>query len=147
MSLAYLCRHVSILRPKLRNLCIPSILCDYEQLNIDREVKVFKAISLCKINKMSETNDYTYVFKFSWYESKRHTISHSDMYFLPLINEKVDWFFDKYCCNLMRVQLIRVKKTSQYYKVALENMAIPHLVHSNKHNVFKNLQWGTGKTT
>ena len=61
------------------------------------------------------------IFKCSWYESKRHRKSHSNMYFKEL--KDTLWVFDRYEYNhgLARVELIKVSKNTNEYTSAVSN--------------------------
>ena len=65
-----------------------------------------------------------YIYKCSWFKSKRHRISHTDMYFLKpeethWIYETSDWFVD-----LVEIQYIMCSSTSPEYRMALNNSLI-----------------------
>jgi hypothetical protein len=62
-----------------------------------------------------------YIYKCSWFETKKHKISHTDMYFenaedTKWIFETQDWFLD-----LVRVEYIMVHSSRNEYKSAVNN--------------------------
>ena len=62
-----------------------------------------------------------FIYKISWFESKRHKISHTDMYYenaehTKWVFETIDWFND-----LVRVEYIMVGEDTMFYKVAVES--------------------------
>ena len=61
------------------------------------------------------------IFKVSCYDTKRHTSSHTDMYYLN--KEDCEWFLDcrNYRMGLMRIHLIQVEDTDDSYKMAKHN--------------------------
>ena len=61
-----------------------------------------------------------YIYKMSWFESKRHHKSHTDMYYLNA--EDTKWVFET-CplCNHYRVELIQVLSNSSWYGSASRN--------------------------
>ena len=62
-----------------------------------------------------------YVYKCSWFESKKHKISHTDMYFNHL--DHTLWVLDSfdYQEGLARVELVPVERDSPEYEMALAN--------------------------
>ena len=56
------------------------------------------------------------IFKMSWYESKRHRISHTDMYFNEEKHTRLG--HDDPLC---KIEVIRVLKSSHEYTSAIEN--------------------------
>ena len=68
-----------------------------------------------KYTKMATTLGY--IFKLSWYETKRHTVPHTCMYYLH--EEDTYWVFSSH--EIYRVELILVEKTSNEWLVACEN--------------------------
>ena len=61
------------------------------------------------------------IFKVSCYDTKRHTSSHTDMYYLN--KEDCECFLDypDYHTGLIRIHLIQVEDTSDSYKMAKHN--------------------------
>jgi hypothetical protein len=57
-----------------------------------------------------------YIYKMSWYDSRRHRTSHTDMYFLR--EEDTIWGFDDPNC---RIHFVRVCDQSQEYWSARHN--------------------------
>ena len=70
---------------------------------------------------MSQT--FGFIFKISWYESKRHTKSHTDMYYLH--EEDTYWAFEDNS-ELLKVELIRVNECSNEWQSACENSKLLH---------------------
>ena len=73
-------------------------------------------------------NDYEFIYMVSMYETKRHRISHTDMYFKEAKDTHWLWIGDesgsgKVICSsgYGLVHYIRVKKDSVEYKSAIEN--------------------------
>ena len=76
-----------------------------------------------------------YIYKVSFYESKRKTISYSDMYFEKL--ETCLWAYEKYnskneSCpswtpgwDWFDIQILRVNDTDGRYESAVSNSALP----------------------
>ena len=56
------------------------------------------------------------IFKMSWYKSKRHRISHTDMYFSEEKHTRL-----AYDDPLCKIEVIRVLKSSHEYTSAIEN--------------------------
>lgn len=61
-----------------------------------------------------------FIYKISWFESKRHKIPHTNMYFekpehTRWVFETIDWFND-----LVKVEYIMVGEDTMYYKCAVE---------------------------
>ena len=75
-------------------------------------------------------NDYEFIYMVSIYETKRHRISHTDMYFKEVKDTQWLWIGDesglKVICSsgYGMVHYIRVKKDSKEYKMAIENSKI-----------------------
>jgi hypothetical protein len=63
--------------------------------------------------------DKIIVYKVSWYESKRHQISHTNMYFTT--PEETLWALNgtDYSLGLVRVSLELVEENSEYHYMAL----------------------------
>lgn len=77
-------------------------------------------------NEMDEEteNHYAYIYKCSWFETKRHKTSYTDMYFEKA--EDTWWIFES-CAwfnGLIRVEYIRVCCRSIYYQVAVKSSSI-----------------------
>ena len=73
-------------------------------------------------------NDYEFIYMVSMYETKRHSISHTDLYFKEAKDTQWLWIDDesgsgKVICSsgYGLVHYIRVKKDSVEYKSAIEN--------------------------
>jgi len=69
-------------------------------------------------------NEIKYIYKCSWFETKKHKISHTDMFFenaedTKWIFESRDWFLD-----LVRIEYIMVKSSRNEYKSAVNNSKI-----------------------
>lgn len=64
------------------------------------------------------------IYKCSWFETKRHRISHTDMYFKEL--KDTLWVFDScdYNRGLATVLVIKVSKNSNEYDSAVSNSAL-----------------------
>lgn len=62
-----------------------------------------------------------YIYKCSWFETKRHSKSHTNMYFLKA--EHTYWIFNsmEWFDGLVRIELIMVDENTDYYKSAVEN--------------------------
>ena len=60
-----------------------------------------------------------YIYKMSWYDTPRHRISHTDMYFLQ--PHHTHWDFSDELC---RITLIRVGIDSNEYKMAEKSRLI-----------------------
>ena len=63
--------------------------------------------------------DFKYIFKMSWYESKRHIKSHSDMYYEK--EEHTRWGHSNPLC---RISVVVVIEDSNEYKAAIKNSII-----------------------
>ena len=68
-----------------------------------------------------------FIYKISWFETKRHTKSHTNMYFenpehTKWVFETNDWFND-----LVKVEYIMVGEDTMFYKCAVESSNL----HSN----------------
>jgi hypothetical protein len=66
-------------------------------------------------------NEKKYIYKCSWFETKKHKISHTDMYFekaedTKWIFETRDWFDD-----LVRIEYIMVHISRREYESAVSN--------------------------
>ena len=59
---------------------------------------------------------YGYVYQMSWFESKRHHKSHTDMYFAE--EEHTRW---GHCDELCRISVVKVHTYSNEYVSAVEN--------------------------
>ena len=62
-------------------------------------------------------DDYAFIYKCSFFESKRHTISHTDMYF----NEEKHTRWVHCSCDHATVSVIRVLKNSPEHESAINN--------------------------
>ena len=62
-----------------------------------------------------------FIYKCSFFESKRHRISHTDMYYEKA--EHTEWVFEleDWVSGLVRVEYIMVGDYTNYYKSAVEN--------------------------
>lgn len=60
---------------------------------------------------------YGYIYKVSFYESNRHSVSNADMYFLK--PEHTRWAFDR--CAIVKIFYIRVDINSSQYRSAVSN--------------------------
>jgi hypothetical protein len=81
-------------------------------LEIDKAFEIF-----CR------EHSYKYVYKCSWYESKRHKKSHIDMYYGDA--EDVKWIFDtdEWFNDLVKIEYIRVcNKSNEYISASLNSM-------------------------
>ena len=67
--------------------------------------------------------EYAFIYKISWYESKKHRVSGTDMYYLN--SEDTTWIYER-CWNdeVVKVEYIRVLKNSVYYSTAYESSVI-----------------------
>ena len=76
-----------------------------------------------KDNKMKKylNEKFEFIYKISWYESKRHTKSHTSMYYLN--EQDTLWAFDTldWVKGLLKVEIVRVSKVSANYKMAILN--------------------------
>ena len=67
--------------------------------------------------------DYAFIYRISWYESNRHRVSHTDMYYLN--PEDTTWIYERCWCNeVVKVEYIRILKNSVNYNTAYENSYI-----------------------
>ncbi len=67
--------------------------------------------------------EYAFIYMISLYASKKHRISHTDMYYLNA--EDTHWIYDRpYDTDIALVHYIRVPKESQEYKSAVSNSNI-----------------------
>ena len=62
---------------------------------------------------------YSFIYRMSWYDSSRHTKSHTNMYFLD--PRHTYWGHDDPLC---RIELIRVRTDTPEYKSAVSNSKI-----------------------
>jgi hypothetical protein len=64
------------------------------------------------------------IYKISWYESKRHQISHTDMYFST--PEGTLWAMEDpdYVRGLIRVYVELVEENSEYHNMALSTIPL-----------------------
>jgi hypothetical protein len=64
---------------------------------------------------------HQFVYKCSWFQSKKHKISHTNMYFLKA--EETHWVFDtlEWLSGLVRVEYIKVCPQSPEYLQAVNN--------------------------
>lgn len=58
--------------------------------------------------------DFKYIFKMSWYKSKRHIKSHTDMYYKK--EEHTRWGHSNPLCRIM---VVKVSEDSNEYKQAI----------------------------
>ena len=67
--------------------------------------------------------EYAFIYKISWYESKKHRVSGTDMYYLN--PEDTTWIYER-CWNdeVVKVEYIRVLKNSVYYSTAYDSSVI-----------------------
>ena len=65
----------------------------------------------------TDTDEHAYIYKMSWYESPRHKISHTDMYYLN--EEDTRWGHDE--GERCEIRVIRVKRDSDDYRMAERN--------------------------
>ena len=72
----------------------------------------------------NEIAEQELIYICSWFETKRHKKSHTDMYFKEL--KDTLWVFDTYDYNhgLARVEVIKVSKNSYEYNSAVSNSAL-----------------------
>ena len=70
---------------------------------------------------MSQNEEYAYIYKCSFFESKRHRISHTDMYFQK--EEHTRWVHND---PLGKVFVIKVRTDSVYYESAVDNSNNPN---------------------
>ena len=67
--------------------------------------------------------EYAFIYRISWYESNRHHISQTDMYYLN--PEDTTWIYERcWGKEVLKVEYIRVLKDSVYYSTAYENSFI-----------------------
>lgn len=68
-----------------------------------------------------------YVYKVSWFESRRHTKTHTIMYFET--QESVKWVFNtfEWYRDLARVEFIKVDEFSREYESAVNNTKLNSL--------------------
>lgn len=61
------------------------------------------------------------IYKCSWFETKKHKKSDTDMYFLK--EKDTYWVFntDNYKAGLVRIEIIMIDTESNEYKSAVEN--------------------------
>ena len=64
---------------------------------------------------------FEFIYRISWYESKRHTKSHTSMYYLK--QQDTLWAFDTldWVKGLLKVEIVRVSKISANYRMAVLN--------------------------
>jgi len=69
----------------------------------------------------NEIDEQELIYICSWFETKRHRKSHTDMYFKEL--KDTLWVFDTYDYNhgLARVEVIKVSKNTNEYTSAVSN--------------------------
>jgi hypothetical protein len=72
-----------------------------------------------------------YVYCCKWFDTRRHTISHTDMYYL--FPNDVKWIFDtdEYLRKLVRIEYMPVCKKSPSYKSAFHNSYIVPTLRQN----------------
>jgi len=70
--------------------------------------KLFLLLSILKKMK--------YIYKMSWYDSKRHTKSHTDMFYLQ--EHDTRWGHENELC---RISVVEVEETSNEYDSAVNN--------------------------
>jgi len=60
-----------------------------------------------------------FIYRISWYETKKHRISHTNIYVITA--SETEWVFDTddYINNLVKVELIKTCRCSQEYGMAL----------------------------
>jgi len=61
------------------------------------------------------------IFKCSWYESRRHRISHTDMFFEELRDTLWVWHQILVPNEMRKVEVIKVSKDSDEYRMAIES--------------------------
>ena len=67
--------------------------------------------------------EYAFVYKISWYESKKHRVSNTDMYYLN--SEDTAWIYDRFWGReVVKVEYIRVLRNCCCYSAAYENSFI-----------------------
>jgi len=69
-------------------------------------------------------NEYAYIYKCSWFNTKRHTIPHTRQYYEKM--EDTLWIFEseKWFQDLVRVELIKVNKNIREYQSAVRNSSL-----------------------
>ena len=72
-----------------------------------------------KMSSITEEPQVGYVFKMSWFESARHTRSHTDMYFAQA--EHTHWGFEPYGYPHCRISYVQVPVDSPEYTSAVGN--------------------------
>jgi hypothetical protein len=79
-----------------------------------------------------EDQKYKYIYKCSWFDSKRHKKSHTDMYYENA--DDVKWIFetDEWFRDLARVEYIKVCNKSKYYQLASLSSKLCNNKDSNK---------------
>jgi len=82
-----------------------------------------------------------FIFKISWFESKRHTISYTDMYYentedTKWVFETTDWYND-----LVRVEYIMVSDTHPCYLRAVENSKRANTFIHSRYFINNELGW------
>ena len=66
-----------------------------------------------------------WIYKYGWFESKRHSVSHTDMYFhTPSKGLDNCYFIDMIKEGLAKIEYIWVEEDSVYYKTAVESSAL-----------------------
>ena len=67
-----------------------------------------------------------YIYKMSWYDSKRHTVSNTDMYYLYEGHTRWGHNWPEGCNGSQRceIRVRKVNKNSTKYKMAVENSII-----------------------
>ena len=86
-------------------------------LKDSRIIKLFKTTKHIFLTYYYKMDDYAFIYKCSFFESKRHTISHTDMYF----NEEKHTRWVHCSRGHATVSVIRVLKNSEEYKSAINN--------------------------
>ena len=67
--------------------------------------------------------EYAFIYRISWYESKRHTISTTDMYYLN--GKDTVWIYDRcWGQEVVKVEYIRVLRTSVEYLSAFNRPVV-----------------------
>ena len=70
-------------------------------------------------------NEYGYIYKIGFYESKKHRISHTDLYYEN--PEHCHEFLDcplRNAHDIIKIEYIRVKKDTSQYQSAIQNSKI-----------------------
>lgn len=68
---------------------------------------------------MQNNKNNDFIYKIEWFETRRHKLSHTTMYFKD--PKDVEWVFNSqdWFNNLARVEYIKVSKSSKYYEMAV----------------------------